>query len=84
MYRKAEFKYQLVKKVERVLKEVAIDCPLNMSGNIFKEELEKYKNCNKPGKIKCPAICDYTNCDYKCDGNIINNIMIQKKIISKN
>ena len=79
MYRKAEFKYQLVKKVERVLKEVAIDCPLNMSGNIFKEELEKYKNCNKPGKIKCPAICDYTNCDYKCDGNIINKYYDPKR-----
>ena len=45
LYKKAELKYLLIKKVERALKEVAIDCPLNIHGNMFKEELEKYKNC---------------------------------------
>ena len=44
MYKKAEDKYLLIKKLERAMKEVAIDCPLNVYGNMFKEEIEKYKN----------------------------------------
>jgi hypothetical protein len=45
LYFKAEQKYLLIKKVERVLKEVAIDCALNKTGNMFKEEIEQYNNC---------------------------------------
>lgn len=71
LYYKAEKKHKLVKQVERGLKEVAIDCPLNMSGNIFTEELEKYKNCEKNNT--CPAICDYMQCHYKCEDKILNN-----------
>jgi hypothetical protein len=52
LYKKAELKYILVKKVERIMKEVAIDCPLNVHGNMFPDELEKYKDCNKDGKEK--------------------------------
>ena len=47
LYKKAEYKYILVKKIERLLKESSIDCPINYNGNIFKEELEKYKNCEE-------------------------------------
>jgi hypothetical protein len=71
MYKKAEYKYLLVKQVERLLKEVSIDCPLNRSGNIFKEELKKFKNCDK-GKNTCPQICDYMDCNFKCDSKILN------------
>ena len=46
--RKKEYKYVLVKKIERILKESAIDCPINYNGNVFKDELNKYKNCEKP------------------------------------
>jgi hypothetical protein len=80
LYRKAELKYLLVKKVERALKESAIDCPLNRAGNIFNEELEQYKNCIPPEKVTdpntqvvCPAECDFTNCNYKCDEKDLND-----------
>jgi Type III restriction enzyme, res subunit/Helicase conserved C-terminal domain len=66
LYRKAEIKHILVKKVERIIKEVAIDCPLNYNGNISVNEIEKYKNCENEGEFKCPASCDYMNCEFKC------------------
>jgi len=37
---------------------------------MFKEEIEKYKDC-EPEK-DCPAICDYTKCNYKCDDELLN------------
>ena len=80
LYKKAEYKYMLVKKVERALKEVAIDCPLNRNGNIFPEELKEYKDCVDPGKPSksnqkiCPAICDYTDCAFKCAGAKLNKL----------
>lgn len=48
LYYKAEYKYVLVKKIERGMKEVAIDCALNQQGNMFKEEIDYYSNCIKP------------------------------------
>lgn len=72
LYQKAEQKYLLVKKIERAMKEVAIDCPLNIYGNMFKEEIEKYKHCGEPGQEPCPTICDYQKCDYKCDDRKLN------------
>ena len=78
LYKKAEQKYTLIKQVEASLKTVAIDCPLNRNGNIFPEELEEFKNCIKPGDplkegdVLCPARCDYTNCNFKCDGESLN------------
>jgi hypothetical protein len=72
LYQKAELKYLLTKKVERAMKEVAIDCPLNMYGNMFKEEMDQFANCGEPGKEPCPAICDYTKCSYKCDDIKLN------------
>ena len=44
LYQKAEQKYVLIKKIERAMKEVAIDCPLNIHGNIFGEEVREYKD----------------------------------------
>jgi len=74
LYQKAEKKYLLVKKTERVIKEAAFDCPLLLNGNKFPEEIEKYKNCVEPteenvrkGRKICPAICDFQTCDFKCD-----------------
>jgi hypothetical protein len=31
----------MIKKIERIMKEVTIDCALNYNGNIFPEEVEK-------------------------------------------
>lgn len=72
LYKKAEQKYLLINKIERAMKERAFDCPLNMNGNIFNEEVEKYEKCSLHGEIKCPAICNYTKCDYKCDDPKLN------------
>lgn len=85
LYQKAEKKYLLVKQVERALKEIAIDCPLNINGNIFKEEVREFSNCksldvkgNLSEKIRdekniCPVQCDFTNCEYKCENLLLNN-----------
>ena len=88
LYWKAEQKYVLIKKIERVLKEVAIDCALNQSGNMFKEEIDYYNKCVKPNnklidiEIKennkdepkiCPAKCDFTECLFKCTDSILNS-----------
>ena len=83
LYAKAEKKFILVKKVERSLKEIAIDCALNQQGNVFKEEIEKYDKCKKPSAEMekkettkddtCPAKCDYMDCNYLCnDKKLIN------------
>ena len=78
LYKKAELKYLLIKKVERALKEISIDCPLNRTGNIFEEEIKKYKKCVEPGKpikddeLQCPALCDYTQCNFVCDSKGLN------------
>ena len=95
LYRKAEKKYLLIKKVERGLKEVAFDCPLLLHGNIFPEEVEKYKNCASPtlenkkaGKVICPALCDFVSCDFKCKDSKLNKLFEKKyksyKTLSKN
>ena len=84
LYRKAELKYLLVKKVERAIKEVAIDCPLNRNGNIYPEEIEQYKNCVEPqnitskDQVMCPAVCDFTDCNYKCDEKELNDKYFDK------
>ncbi len=85
LYKKAELKYLLVKKVERAIKESAIDCPLNRNGNIFPEELIKYKNCTPPTeatkdtKVICPDICDFMDCDFKCDDDKLNKKFFDDK-----
>ena len=65
LYTKAEYKYITIKKIERALKEIAVDCPNNYNGNVFADEIKQYKNCEK--KNNCPAICDFKSCEYKCD-----------------
>jgi len=84
LYYKAEKKYILVKEIERIMKQVAIDCPINYNGNVFLEEIEQYKNCitpyeylNLPEDQKknhtiCPAICDFQKCEYKCHDEKLN------------
>ena len=70
LYKKAELKYLLVKKVERCIKETAIDCPVNYHANVFPEEVEASKGCRNPlhkGSAKlCTMLCDFEECDFKC------------------
>jgi len=74
LYRKAELKYILVKRVERCIKETAIDCPINYHANVFPEEVEASKGCRNPAhKSKdgldqklCTMLCDFEECEFKC------------------
>jgi superfamily II DNA or RNA helicase len=77
LYRKAELKYILVKEVERIMKEVAVDCPVHYHGNVFPEELKKYKDC-KEGE-DCPEICDFKKCEYQCYSKKLNNKFYDEK-----
>lgn len=86
LYQKAEKKYILVKRVERILKESAVDCPLLLHGNMFPEEQIKYKDCVSPtfenkkkGKTICPALCDFEKCELKCHGDKLNKKLYDKK-----
>ena len=80
LYRKAELKYLLIKKVERALKECSIDCPINYSGNVFQEEVKENKGCYKPqigkevpkGKKVCLSLCDFKECNYECYDKKLN------------
>ncbi|ARF09822.1 SNF2-like helicase [Indivirus ILV1] len=82
LYKKAELKYLLIKKVERALKESSVDCPLNRTGNVFPEELKIYDNCIEPSqidnrenmnnKLTCPSLCDFEKCDFRCDSKELN------------
>ena len=84
MYKKAELKYILIKDTERMLKEIALDCPINYNGNLFPEEIEKYKNCSSVKQLMnmnieerknvnmCPTQCDFTSCLFKCFDDKLN------------
>ena len=94
LYRKAELKYLLVKKVERSMKKASVDCPINYSGNVFLEEVQDNKGCVKPkiGSVMqknikfCSERCDFLECDYECADNTLNleyynkNSKLYKKI----
>jgi len=71
LYRKAEKKLMLIKKLERAMKEVAIDCPINYQANMLIEEHENTKTCvppdmNKNIKKQCTDICEFLPCKYTC------------------
>ena len=77
LYRISEKKILLIKDVERVLKEAAIDCALNYNANIFPEEINKYKKCivakeAKKGDFVCPMQCDLQKCEFECFSHDLN------------
>lgn len=91
LYQKAENKYILIKYIERALKEVAIDCPLNASGNMFIEEINKHKHCNNKfdniikdknkddnGKDNTQEVCP-VECDFtKCNYKCDDKVLNNK------
>ena len=95
LYKKAEYKYLLVKKIERVMKESSVDCPINYNGNVFQDEIIQFKNCEIPNLITrqnfenlCPDRCDFMNCSYICNDKKLNTKYYDKtsnlyKIIKK-
>lgn len=78
LYKKAEQKYKLIKKVEHILKTNAVDCPLFRNINIFPEEIEQYKDCGTVDK-PCPEKCNFTSCNYQCEDNTLNELYYDKK-----
>lgn len=81
LYQKAEIKFITIKSTERILKECAIDCPLNFAANQIVEDIVKYKGCcsvneilNNPNlkQSMCPARCDFDDCRYKCGDHTLN------------
>ena len=55
MYRDSEIKDVSIKRIERLLKESAVDCALTYVRN-------------RAGGMNNSRECDYTNCNYRCDG----------------
>jgi hypothetical protein len=53
-YSVSEEKDRINKKVERIFKEISLDCEFN------------YENNKIPEVLNGTAKCDYMNCDYKC------------------
>lgn len=86
LYQKAEQKYMLIKRIELFMKEEAIDCPLNYSGNVFPEDVAKYANCNMDDpNNQCPAICGYMSCEFKCSDEKLNSKYYDpKRLIYRN
>lgn len=80
-YRIMEKEHILIKKIERVLKESAIDCSLNIEANIIEKEVKKYKKCEtKKNKTLCSSLCDYMPCEYTCDYTPDNTYISLKKL----
>jgi hypothetical protein len=74
LYREQEHVDVLIKQIERVMKESAVDCVLNKYGNVFPEEIEKYKKCEtKSNKKKCSPMCEYQDCNYKCEYELLRD-----------
>lgn len=82
-YRKSEEKAIQMAKVERLLKQIAIDCHLNKQGNIFPIDSlnktidivtsQKIKLTIQLGDIDNSSICNYTNCNYQCIPELIED-----------
>jgi superfamily II DNA or RNA helicase len=91
LYEKAEKKLMLIKKLERVMKEIAIDCPINYQANVFIEEQEKSKKCQSPLELKdkkiktnmCSDLCDFMPCKYTCGDPKLSNLYDPSSLIYK-
>lgn len=79
LYKKAEIKFTTIKSVERILKEMAIDCPLNFAANQVAEEVwdgcksirEVMKNPSLKKQL-CPARCEFEDCRFRCGDHALN------------
>ncbi|NBO23446.1 hypothetical protein EBU94_08945, partial [bacterium] len=81
LYRKAELKYITIKKVERLLMEVSVDCPINFTANQLVEDIIKYDKCESidnvladksKKQLLCPSRCEFESCKYKCGSHTLN------------
>jgi superfamily II DNA or RNA helicase len=91
LYEKAEKKLMLIKKLERVMKEIAIDCPINYQANVFIEEQEKSKTCQSPQELKnkkskanmCSDLCDFMPCKFTCSDPKLTSLYDPSNLIYK-
>jgi hypothetical protein len=92
LYIKSERKLMLIKKIERVMKEIAIDCPINYQSNMFIEEHNASKNCIKPEDIHsnkdktknvCTDLCEFLPCKYTCDDPKLTSLYDPSNLIYK-
>jgi hypothetical protein len=92
LYIKSEKKLMLIKKLERVMKEIAIDCPINYQSNMFIEEHNASKNCIKPEDIRsnkdktknvCTDLCDFLPCKYTCEDPKLSALYDPSNLIYK-
>ena len=58
VYRRIEDKDLFVKRIERILKTIAVDCALNKAVNVFPHDRDGTREC------------DYTDCQYTCSGGV--------------
>jgi len=85
LYKKAELKYIGTKKVERLLKIVSIDCPINHATNQDFDDINEFKDCkninellrldtitDRDKKKLCPISCEFENCRFKCYDEALN------------
>ena len=81
LYRKAEVKYINIKKVERALIEISVDCPINHSANQLIDDVIKFKDCvnidtvlkdKTKKKYLCPSRCEFEDCKFKCGSHTLN------------
>ena len=78
MWKDAEMKDIIIKKVERTLKENAFDCTLNKSVNYFDKRFKERSD------IDYSPQCDYMKCNYKCaNQNLIKNSKIDETTITQ-
>lgn len=77
LYKNAELKYIMVKKLEHIMKETAFDCPLVYNANMLPEDIDNLKN--ETFKKDPSHICNYIDCFYKCDNKILNDLYFNDK-----
>ena len=78
MWKDAEMKDIIIKKVERILKENSIDCLLNKNVNYFDSRFKENADTDYS------AECDYMKCNYKCaNQNLIKNSKIDETTITQ-
>ena len=62
IYRQAELKSKKMANIEYIIKKNAVDCNLNLNGNVFDKENDGTKKCN------------YKVCNYTCNGLTNNDV----------
>lgn len=71
IYKKAEQKLKLIKEVEQVLVDCAVDCPILYNQNRNLIDIQKQKDCGKPGHPSCLPRNNFTDGDIHCHDQML-------------